>query len=56
MEFTFYVRHDFEDKAINCLELTAIRRTRDMSVANVIRTTAFFPYREIAKQLLKVFD
>ena len=47
MEFTLYVEDDSNNLVINCLELTAIRRTRDMSVANVIRTIAFFPYREI---------
>lgn len=47
MRLTFYVENDSNDLVVNCLELTAINRTRDMSVANETRVSAFYPYREI---------
>lgn len=46
MVLTFYVEKN-DDLTINCLELTAINRTRDMSVANESRVSGFYAFNEM---------
>ena len=48
MVLTFYVEKN-DDLTINCLELTAINRTRDMSVANESRVSGFYPFQEMER-------
>lgn len=49
MDITFYVADvdTANSVEINCLTVTAVRNTMDMSVSNSISKTEFYPYREI---------
>ena len=56
MGIIFNVVEHSPDLAMNCLEVTAVHSTRDMSVGNSTRVTGFYPYREIHGMVGKEFS
>lgn len=56
MGIIFNVVEHSPDLVMNCLEVTAVRSTRDMSVGNSTRVTRFYPYREICGMVGKEFS
>lgn len=53
MKIVFYVEGASAGMMMNCLEVTAVHSTRDMSVANRTEVTGFYPYRTIGMLLDK---
>lgn len=55
MGIIFNVVEQSPDLVMNCLEVTAFRTTRDMSVGNSTRVTGSYPYREVCAMVDKEF-
>lgn len=53
MRIIFYVEEVHSDLMINCLRVTAIHSTRDMSVGNTSKVQGFYPYREASTMIGK---